>query len=51
MAFQKVGSPQPIQVLEEVCSVCGKNKAQFNENGRMICSECRNISQKEEVNE
>ena len=44
MAFKKFGSPQPIEVLPELCHVCNQNKAEFNDNGKVICSSCRNAA-------
>jgi ribosomal protein L37AE/L43A len=41
MSFNKVGSPQPMQVMSETCEECGKNKAQFFVAGRSVCSECK----------
>jgi hypothetical protein len=41
MSFLKTGSPQPLEIVSEMCEECGKNKAQFNVNGKFICSECK----------
>ena len=42
MSFQKVGSPQPFEVVSDICEECGKNKAQFHINGKFVCEECKN---------
>jgi len=41
MAFQKTGSPRPIEVLPEICQECGKEKAEFSINGKMVCTNCK----------
>ena len=41
MSFMKTGSPQPLEIVSDMCTVCGKNKAQFNVNGQLVCGECK----------
>jgi ribosomal protein L37AE/L43A len=41
MSFQKVGTPQPLNIVPELCQKCGKNKAEFNLNSMFVCSECK----------
>lgn len=47
MSFIKTGSPQPLNVMPEICQICGKNKAEFSINGQMICSSCKQETEKE----
>lgn len=48
MAFNKTGSPQPINVLPDKCQICGVNNAEFNVGGKLVCSACRDNSQQEQ---
>lgn len=56
MPFQKTGSPQPIEVMPEICGMCNQNQAEFNVNGQFVCGSCRDelmlkISEKEQDEE
>lgn len=48
MGFMKIGSPQPMEVVSDMCQICGKNKAQFNIKGKLVCSECKDSVPEEE---
>ena len=47
MSFLKTGSPQPLEVMTDICEKCKKNKAEFNVNGQMLCSTCKDELTKE----
>jgi hypothetical protein len=41
MAFQKVGSPQPLEVVNDICQECNVNKAEFHIDGKFVCGSCK----------
>lgn len=45
MAFQKVGSPQPLEIVSDKCEMCGQNIAQFHVNGKFVCGTCKDSMQ------
>lgn len=47
MPFIKQGTPQPINVLEDLCSVCKDRKATKNVDGKLVCDLCAANLEKE----
>ena len=42
MAFNKTGTPQPMQIMKTgKCEVCHKNEAHEDSEGKKVCSSCK----------
>lgn len=38
--FVKTGTPQPMEVVNNMCAICGANIASVLVDGKMICASC-----------
>lgn len=40
MSFTKTSTPQPLNVMPDLCETCKVNKAEVNTNGMFLCRLC-----------